>query len=278
MTGIRVSSFAQFEASSRALTAGQAGLARAQAQLASGRIADDVGALGYQARASADGHSLLARLEAEGKAAGEVAQRLASVDLALGEAEQLGENLRAKLLSALGTGQSAGLQTLIDHAASRTDNALSRSENGTPLLASDPFDGTPESQTTGGRFAHGLSRSAAAGVFENALAGIAALGPFGAALTPAQSTALEALTGQLGDGLATLRLARASNGERQAELALRETQSGLQADALAAQISKREDADLAGLAVDIARRQTALEASYAAFARLSGLSLTNYLR
>ena len=106
---------------------------------------------------------------------------------------------------------------------------------------------------------------------------LAEAGPIGATPTAAQAAKINQALGYMDSGLAQLRTVNADNGRKLAEV---ETQTLRAEDrSLVWQdiVSRNEDADLAQVAIDLTRQQMVLEASYSVFARLSRLSLNDYL-
>lgn len=289
-----------FEAIGRSQTK----LAATQLQMATGKKAADFAGLGVDGARNTSARTLLARQDAHKTVAERLSTTLALQDFHLSSAESAVADLRARLLEATGTDRSAGLQGAMEEAFQQFRAAMNGEEAGVPLFAGAQTGRAPFIPATLGDAA-GLPASAAfanddvrktarigetldlqfgltasdvgGGLFE-AFRTLAETGPISDVPTPAQTAALKTALGQLDGGLKTLRAAWAENGRRQAqveEVTARAEERGLVLHQL---ISRNEDADMADVASQLTQQRTLLEASYAAFARLSELSLINFLR
>ena len=281
----------------------QARLAESQLQMATGKKANDYAALGIEAVRNLSARTLLARQEAHGAVANRLQTTLAIADTNLASAEGAAESLRAKLLEAIGTGRTSGLQGVVDEAFGRFRYAMNADEAGVALFAgsrtgSPPFVpgslaatvGVPASAAfvnddvkatarvaDGNDMVFGLTASEIGSELYEAFRTIAEAGPLGDTPTAAQAAALVTAVGQLNGGLKQVRAQWSENGRRQAqvdELAGRASERTL---ILSRLIANNEDADMAEVASVLTQRRTALEASYTVFGRLSQLSLVNYL-
>ena len=281
----------------------QVRLAATQAQLSTGKRAPDYAGLGTDAVRAVSARSLLSRAEAQGAAATRVGSTLALYDANITRIDTVAEGLRQTVLTALGTGQSAGLQAAAEAAFGEVRTALNASEAGVPLFggggADAPFGPETLADTVGlvpaDAFANGQARaSARVGEGHDLVYGVGAdelgselvgafrtlaeAGPFGAKLTAAQEDALRLAIGQIDGALTGVRAINADNGRRQAQAETLAVRADERALLLSDVIGRVEDADLGQVAADLARHQALLQASYGTFAKLSGLSLLNYLR
>lgn len=279
-------------------------LASNQLQMTTGKKAADFAALGPDAVRHISARSVLAREEAQRGVADRLGTTLALYDAHLGGISDAAEKLRGQMLEAIGTGRSTGLDGAIEEAFQGFRTALNADEGGVPLFAGAQTGTSPFTPSTladlpgldaGDAFAnddvrasarvadgldsrYGLTASDVGSELFAAFRTLAEAGNFGASPTAAQSTAIETAIGQIGEGLDRLRSAWGENGRRQAQvenLSARSEERGLVLETL---ISRQEDADMATVASQISQNRTVLEASYSVFARLSGLSLINYLR
>ncbi|WP_394998402.1 flagellin [Sphingomonas sp.] len=300
----RVATIAMHRTLFDAIGRSQARLAASQVQLATGKKAGDFAALGIDAVPTLSARSLIARQEAHGALSNRLGTTLAIQDSALGGAEDAMMRLRTEMLTVIGTGRAAALQGAIEEAFQHFRVAMNAEEGGQPLFAGSatdkpPFKPAALADTIGvpasGAFTndavkasarvadgldvqYGIAASEVGGTLYEAFRTIAETGPIGEVPTAAQSAAFNVAIGQINDGLTTLRSANAENGRRQAQvetLAVRADEKSLLLHQL---ISRNEDADMAQVASDLTQRETILQASYATYAKLSQLSLLNFLR
>lgn len=278
-------------------------LAEAQQQMASGKKATTLAALGPEAVRTLSARSLLARQQAEGGVAARLSSTLALVDTHLTSTETALGDLRTQMLKGLGEGRTDGLQGIIEEAFATFRSAMNADEGGSPLFAGaqsgPPFKPASLADTIGlapsdafandqvkatARVADGLdvtvgilASDLGSDIF-SAFRTLAEAGSIGTVPTAAQKAALQTAAEQLDNGIKRLRLENSENGRRQAQLDTLAERTTERSTILEDLISKNEDADLGQVASELKLRQTALEASYAVFAKLSGLSLVNYLR
>jgi flagellar hook-associated protein 3 FlgL len=282
----------------------QAQLAVSQAQLASGSKATDYASLGTDGVRSVSAHSMLARQKAESTATAQASTTLSLQDTALGAIDGSVTDLRTQLLTAVGTGQSSGLQSTIQTAFDQYRAALNTSEGGIAVFGGSQTDTPPFTPTrlsdltttdAAGAFANdqkratarvgeaqdltvGILASDAGGGLFAAFKALAQVGTIGTTLTDAQKTALTDAMKTLDTGLSQLRDVNGENGRKMAQVDTLDTRATARTALLTSITSANEDADLGQVAIDLATRKSALEASYSVFAQLSRMSLVSYLQ
>lgn len=275
-----------------------AALARTQAELGSGRRAVDFAALGSDGVRSLSAHNLLARAGAQAAGLKSVAGTLATQDAQLDRLADDTAQLRADVLRALGTGDATGLDARLDQAYEGLAATLNAGEGGRYLFAGSRTDTPPFAARSraelgpGDLFAGddvletrplGDGRTMTVGIAADRIgAGLAeafrALGTAPTApLDAAVRDRLTAFVGTLDAALPALREVHAGVGRNQTELERVEDRLAGRSIVLRGVIGAIEDADLAEVATRMAAEQTALEASYAAFASLRDLSLVRFL-
>ena len=279
-------------------------LGEAQQQMATGKKAPDFASLGIETMRTLSARTLLARQEAHAAVGERVETTLSLMDTQIGGIEDALNKLRDGLLTAVGTGNAEGLQEIAEEAFQRFRSALNSDEAGAFLFAGSrvaeaPFRPATLASTAGlattaafandevearARVADGLdvtygitASRLGAELFE-AFRTLADSGTIADVPSAAQMGALTQAVGQVNEGLKTVRSLHAENGRRQAQVEDLTERAGGRALILERLVARNEDADMAEVASTLVQRQTALEASYSLFARLSGLSLVNFLR
>ncbi len=289
---------------SDAIQRNQQKLATSQIQLATGKKATDYASLGTEAVRTLSARTMIERHEAHASVAKRLGTTLSIQDANLSGIDTATSDLRQSLLTAIGTGRSAGLQEMIEGAFAQFRSALNASEGGAPLFAgsrieAEPFKPESLADTIGVAPADAFSNDeirASARVAEgldvqygivasevgteifSAFRTLAEAGTIGDEPTAAQMAALKDAVVGLDAGLKSLRDVNAENGRKQVQvetLGTRVTDRSLLFREL---ISENEDADLGEVAIELAQHKTALEASYSIFSQLSKLSLVNFLR
>lgn len=286
-----------------AIQRAQADLADTQQRIATGKKAQDYSDLGTKGPRVLSARSMIAKADAYAAVGNQVTTTLSIYDAAMGTIDASAEDLRQTMLQAIGTGQTAGLQAAIDGAFQTFRASLNTSERGVSLFggaqtldapfqsgalstlvgttpanvfANDQVRATTE-VAEGQPFQYGVLASDVGTDIYLAFRTLAEAGPIGATPTAAQAAKINQALGYMDSGLAQLRTVNADNGRKLAEV---ETQTLRAEDrSLVWQdiVSRNEDADLAQVAIDLTRQQMVLEASYSVFARLSRLSLNDYL-
>jgi flagellar hook-associated protein 3 FlgL len=298
----RIATIPQQRITADAIQRNQERLAVTQAQLASGRKANDLAALGTEAVRTLSTHSMLARAEAQSDVARQLDTTLALYDTAIGGLDALGTDLQQSLLTAQGTGETASLQETIESAFSQFSALLNADEGGVPLFgggqSTAPFapatladlSANPADDFSNGPIrasarvadnldmTYGITASDLGGRMAQVFRALADAGPFTGALTATQHDALKAAGSALGEAMTGVRALNAENGHRQAKAETLATRADERAMLFKGIISANEDADLGQIAMDLSQQKTMLQASYSVFSQLSGLSLVDYLR
>jgi flagellar hook-associated protein 3 FlgL len=277
-------------------------LAAAQTRLATGRKAESFAGLGTDAAVSLSGRSVIAAQEGYASVSQRLQTQLSLVNSNLESMDAAGTDLRNALVRAVGTGEAPGLEEAIQLAFGQFRAAVNASGEkghlfagggkGAPFAAStlsdlDGVDVTTlfrngEARATarvadGVNLEHGLVATDIGVGLAQAFRTLAEAGPFGERPTPAQMAALTEAVGQFQTGLQAVREHSSANGRRQAQLEQFESQAIQRKTDMEELVGKAEDADLGRVAVEITQQQAVLEASYGVLARLSRLSLLNYL-
>ena len=288
---------------SDAIQRAQQKLAVTQEALSTGRKAPDYASLGTEAVRTISAHSMLAKQDAQAVVSKHVNTTLAIYDTHVTGLDNAIIELRTKMVTAIGTDDSAGLQETIKGAFEQFRNSLNTKEGGIALFAGSLTDVRPFVPETledaasipvedafqnddvrasaylaeGTSVTYGLTASEiGAGIYE-AFRTLAGTDPIGERLTDAQRTALQEAVAQLDAGSVGLREVNAENGRRQVRVESLGQFAERRALVLKEIISNNEDADMGQVAVDLARQRATLEASYSVFAKLSQLNLSKYL-
>ena len=287
---------------SDAVARAQERLAAAQTRLATGRKSEDYAGLGTAAAISLSGRSMIAAQEGYAGVSQRLQTQLSLVNSHLESIDSVGTDLRNALVRTVGTGESQGLQEAIRLAFGQFRAAVNASGEKGYLFAGGgkgaPFQAAKLSDLNGVDVAtlfrngevretsrvaegvdleHGVIAADVGLGLARAFQALAETGPFRDRPTDAQMTALIEAVGQFQTGLQALREQSSANGRRQAQLEQFESQALERKTVLEELVGTAEDADLGQLAVEITQQQSVLEASYGVLARLSRLSLLNYL-
>lgn len=288
---------------SGAIQRSQQNLATSQIQLNSGKKAHDYAGLGLDAVRTLSARSMLEQQKSYQSVAGRVSTTLTLYNAHLTQIDNSVGDLRTQLMTALGTGDSPGIQDLIEHSFGDVRGALNATEAGVPMFAGsqtndipflpqtlsdmiglNPADAFTNDQVRpAGRMADGLDveygivASDVGTTLLPAFRTLAEAGPFGDKLTDAQKDAIRVAIGQIDTGLTDVRAINAENGRKQNQVEALQDRAEDRTILLTEVIGKVEDADLGQVAIDISQRQTILEASYSVFSQLSSLSLARFL-
>lgn len=287
---------------SDAVARAQERLATAQTRLATGRKAESYAGLGTDAAVSLSGRNVIAAQDGYVAVSQRLQTQLSLVDSNLESMDSAATDLRNALVRAVGTGESPGLGEAIQLAFGQFRAALNASGEkgylfagggkGAPFAAANLSDLNGVDVTTlfrngdvrstarvadGVDLEHGVVASDVGVGLAQAFRTLAEAGPFGERPTAAQMTALTEAMGQFQTGLQSVREHSSANGRRQAQLDQFEAQATQRKTDMEELVGKAEDADLGRVAVEITQQQSVLEASYGVLARLSRLSLLNYL-
>ena len=286
-----------------AISRAQGDLAVTQQRIATGKKALDYSDLGTQAPRILSARSMIARADAHAAVGKQVTTTLSIYDASMGTIDSAVGSLRQTMLQAIGTGQTTGLQAVIDSAFHQFRNSLNTTERGVALFGGAqtqdiPFKvdqlanlvGTTASTVFGNdqvkasaevseglKVQYGVLASEAGNDLYLAFRALAEAGPIGTTPTAAQSAKLNEAMGYMDSGLAQLRTVNADNGRKLAEVETLATRSDERSLLWQDIVSRNEDADLAQVAIDLTRQKMVLEASYSVFAQLSKLSPLSYL-
>ncbi len=286
-----------------AISTAQEKLAITQKQLSTGKKATDFASLGTEAVRNLSAHTLLEQQKAQSNVSKRVGTTMSLYQGHIEGVQTANTELRKQILSAIGTGQSAGLQQAMESAFSQMRSSLNATEGGVPLFGGSQTDSAPFSVATladaatvpvnqafhddnvlaNARVADGLdvqygvnASSFGSGLYQ-AYQAMAQIGPIGDKLTDAQKTALQDVVTKMDSGLKQLGAVNADNGRKQSQIDDL-TKRGEERSLLLQQvIEDNEDADLGQVAIDLSQQKTVLEASYSVFSQLSSLSLVKYL-
>lgn len=287
-----------------AMTRSQENLATSQLQLNSGKKATDYAGLGLDAVRTLSARAMMAQQESYKSNTARVSTTLSLYDANLSQIDSSLTKMRTDLMTALGTGDSPGLQAIVEDSFGDLRNALNANEGGIPLFAGSQTSGKPflpaTLQDTVGldaadafandgvrqstRIGEGIDLEYGAGASDiasnliPAFRTLAEAGPFGEKLTDAQKLAIEDALVQLDTGLTDVRTVNATNGRNQNKVEQLSDRADDRIDLFKELIGSVEDADLGQVAIDITQRQTILEASYSVFAQLNSMSLAQFLK
>jgi flagellar hook-associated protein 3 FlgL len=289
---------------SGAIQRSQQSLATSQMQLATEKKVNDYAGLGLDAVRTLSARSMLATQETYKTNISRVSTTLSFYQANLEAMDSSMADLREELFSAVGTGNSPGLQGMIEDAFSGLRTSLNAQEGGVSLFAGAQTSATPflpemlddtigldpadafgndavrksTRAADGVDVEYGIGASDVAGKLIPAFRALAEAGPFGETLTDDQKTAITAALDLLDTGITGLRSVNAANGRKQAQVETLSTRAQDRVDLLTGVIGSVEDADLGQVAIDISQRQTILQASYSVFAQLNSMSLANFLK
>lgn len=289
---------------SGAIQRSQQNLAASQLQLATEKKVSDYAGLGLDAVRTLSARSMLATQETYKTNIDRVSTTLSLYQANLEAIDASVSDLREELFTAVGTGNSPGLQGMIEEAFSALRASLNAKEAGIPLFAgaqtstapflpatlqdtigleaADAFanDGVRQSTRAGEGtdVAYGIGASDVASKLIPAFRALAQAGPFGETLTREQTQAITEALDLLDAGITQARSVNASNGRKQAQIETLSDRAQDRIGLMTQVIGSVEDADLGQVAIDITQRQTILQASYSVFSQLNALSLVNFLK
>lgn len=288
----------------RGIQKAQGKLAETQLALNSGKRANDLAGLGSQAVATLSARSLQSKQDAQAASAKQLGVTLTLYDSNITAIDNGSIDLRQQLLTALGTGQSLGLQGTIEGSFSQFRSALNATDGSGMLFGGAQSDQPPftllklsdaAGATTATAFVNDDVRATARvgdgvdvtyGVTASELGSdmlavyrtLAEASPIGGVLTTSQTDAIKTALSQLDAAQPGLRNINAGNGQRQKQVETLQTRAELRSDLLAEYVSSNEDADYAQLATELDTQKTLLQASFSVFSQISNLSLVNYLK
>ncbi|WP_010544737.1 flagellin [Sphingomonas elodea] len=286
-----------------AISTAQEKLAVTQKRLSTGKKASDFASLGTEAVRNLSAHSLLEQQKAQSAVAKRVGTTMSLYQGHIEGIQATATSLRQQIMTAIGTGQSSGLQEAIESSFAQVRASLNASEGGTPLFAGSQTDQTPfsvnslaDAATTpvsqafhddnvlssarvgdGVDVTYGVNASSIGTGLYEAFRTLAQAGTIGSTITDAQRTALREAISKLNGGLDQVSAVNADNGRKQNQVDELSKRGEDRSLLLQKVIEDNEDADLGQVAVDLAQQKTVLEASYSVFSQLSSLSLVKYL-
>lgn len=299
----RVTNLLMNQAMSASIQRTQSQMLDTQQQATTGAKSQTYAGLGADTVRSISANGLLSRTEAYASVATRVGTTLSLYDTGLTQLDSTVSTLRQNVLFAIGQGDTSALQSSIEAAFDEFKMALNTSESGVRLFGGSQTNADPvkagsladlltmtNADVLGGDDAvpsarlgdgvdvkYGTTAKAIGSDILDAFRTLAAAGPFGQKPTAAQSAALSAALSQLDNGIDAVRTANAENGRKQVQLDTLTQSAAARAVILKTAVGDAEDADMAQVAINLAQQKTALEASYSVFARLSDLSLVNFL-
>jgi flagellar hook-associated protein 3 FlgL len=288
---------------SDAIQRAQGQLAVTQVRLSTGKKAANFADLGTESIRNLSAHSMLARQTAHTAVAKNVGTTLSLYQANIEGIQTSAQDLKQAIVSAIGTGETAGLQEQIQTSFDQYRSSLNASEGGLPLFggsqtgssflprtladaaATDPANAFADDTVRatarvaeGHDMTYGIGATAIGRDLYAAFRTLAQAGTIGENPSAAQIDALKQAVAQLNTGLGSVGAANADNGRRQASLDTLTARGEQRSILLSSVIESNEDADLGQVAIDLAQQKTVLQASYSVFAQLSSLSLVNYLK
>lgn len=282
----------------------QSKLGDTQLALNSGKKAKDLAGLGSLAVATLSARSLQSKQDAQAASAKQLGTTLSLYDANITSIDDGSIDLRQQLLTALGTGQSSGLQGTIEGSFSQFRSALNATDGNGVLFGGAQTDVAPFKLQTladaagattetafsndgvratarvgdGVDVAYGVTASEIGGSMLSVYRTLAEAGPIGTTLTAAQTDAIKVALTQIDAAQPQVRNVNAANGQRQKQVETLQTRAEDRSNLLKAFVSSNEDADYAQLATDLDTQKTLLQASFSVFSQVSSLSLVNYLK
>ena len=285
-----------------AIQRAQGELAITQTRLSTGKKAANFSDLGTEALRNLSAHSMLARQQAHTAVAKGVGTTLALYQSNIEAIQTAAEDMKQTIVTAIGTGETAGVQEQIQTSFDQFRTSLNASESGLPLFGgsqtgspflpqtladagtTDPAHafGDDDVRTTarvaeGIDINYGIGATAIGGALYTAFRTLSQAGSIGENPSSTQLDALKQAVAQIDTGLASVRTANAENGRRQSQVDTLAARGEQRSILLSGVIEGNEDADLGQVAIDLAQQKTVLQASYSVFAQLSSLSLASYL-
>ncbi|HEU0065915.1 MAG TPA: flagellin [Sphingomonas sp.] len=279
-------------------------LTKTQTQLATGKKANSLSELGDSAPRVLAAQTLLAAQDAQGANATRLGTTLSLYDANINNIDAAAGTLRTQIMTALGTGQTVGLQGAVEQAFQEIRSALNANSGGGPLFSgsqADPQPFKPASvagtigQTPDTAFTSDDVRASARvgdnldvtyGINAKELGSgmlavfrtLAEVGTIGATPTAAQTAALKAAVSQLDTATSEVRTINGENGRKQEQVETLATRADERGSLLKSVISEAVDADYGQIATNLQQEQMMLKASYSVFGQLAGMSLVDYIR
>lgn len=288
---------------SDAIQRAQQKLSVTQLQLASGKKAPTLAALGPEAVRNLSTRTLVATQEAHATVATRLSTTLSFYDANISSIDSAGQALQQSIIEAVGTNRGTGLKQAINDAFSQVRTALNASQGGLPLFGGAQTEApfrpatVEEALTTAPDAAFGSDEVRASarvsdnldityGVTAKELGGgmlqafrtLASAGEIGAVPTEEQRALLNQAVDELRSALAGVRDINGEVGRKQQQVETLATRGEQRMLLLKDIISRNEDADLGQVAINLAQEKSTLQASYSVFGQLSGLNLASFIK
>jgi flagellar hook-associated protein 3 FlgL len=308
----RISTYFRFEHARASITGLQDRLGQLQAQVGSGRLAQDLRGYAGEAGQIISGRTILAGIEARIAQAKELDGRFAMQDEALGQARAAALRMSEALMSADGLDDGRGIAQTLDGVFAEVKGALNAQWAGGYVFGGERIDAAPilpasaaalsdlVAYPTTNDFFAASARSQNADLGEGAFplaeraqtlaqglfAAMRSLrqeldlsgGDFGKPLTAAQRTAITALQTQFRTAADGLGQAQARNGEQWKRVDEQLDRLEKRADYVTKELGGRVDADMAEVAMRLNQTTSQYQMSAQVFSQLRDMSLLNFLR
>ncbi|OWK28339.1 flagellin [Sphingomonas mucosissima] len=288
---------------SDAVQRAQQKLSVTQLQLASGKKATSLAALGPETVRNLSTRTLVAKQEAHETVTTRLSTTLSFYDANISGIDNAGQSLSESIVQVIGTNRGTGLKEAINAAFSQFRISLNASQGGLPLFGGsqteEPF--RPKSlqdtlavapETAFGNdevrvsarvadsldIQYGVTAKELGSGMLQAFRTLASAGEIGEVPTAEQRAILTQSLDELRTALAGVREIGGEVGRKQAQVETLSTRAEQRTILLKDIISRNEDADLGQVAINLAQEKATLQASYSVFGQLSGLSLASYLR
>ncbi len=286
-----------------ALQKSQQDLVTTQQRLATGKQVNDIAGLGTDAVRTLSTRSLLAAQEAQGDTARQIGTTLALYDASISQVDTAATDLRASLVTAIGTSKSPGLQQVAEAAFAQYRSALNSTSEGKAMFGGAQVDAPPFrlgtlADTVGATAAtafgnddvrsvarvgdgidltYGLTASDIGSDMLAVFRTLAEAGPIGDTPTAAQLAAMKAAVDQLDVATPQVRAVGSANGARQAQVETLATRADDRKVLLSSIIAKNEGVDYGQLSIDLETQKQLLDVSSSVFVQITRMSLANYL-
>lgn len=305
----RISTATNYHSALLNILSGQNRQSAAQAQVSTGKVADDLKGYGVHADALTATRSLKARIDGHVNNAKNLSSTLAVQDQALSQLANAAQGARSAVAEALATGSANGLMTALQGYLSQAVDALNTEYQGRHLFAGGQSDLEPVGPLT---LADLTAAASIPGLFSNdqlqinnrlddkltvatnflasdlgaplfgALKAVQALhqagpAPLSGHLQPYQSAGLEGVIAGFDAAWSGLNEAVAENGGLQNRVASIQTALEDRQMALTSVLGDMTDVDMAAAVSRLQLAETAVQASAQVFATLTGSSLLNVL-
>jgi flagellar hook-associated protein 3 FlgL len=287
----------------------QGRLFETQAQINSGKKANEYSGLSGEAQTLLGAKSVLTRTEGYLNTLSDVKGKLDTNNLYLESVYSAGADMKQVIVEALAQDQTLAFEESLEQAVTMVLSALNTEVNGSYIFAGQRTDTQP---VAANNMADLLAAPSAASLFQNdnnhltsrvndnvdikhgilaseagqdlltslkALVDFNAgpLGPLDGPLTAAQRSFLETEMANVGSALESVQSHISQNGLRQQRVDTLEKELESNTDFLKVFISDIEDVDITEAITRLNNDQTALEASYRVVAQLSNLSLVDFI-